>query len=147
MLLHGPMVDLSHPLLIQYFTLKLLGATNLLNIVLLEGRTHSVNFLRPPRAHDGDRQMRSRGGSLGSAQQVLRRAISKNASVGQSYRGFMSDVKEELQVRLSEAFGSNKGGNRLLFFFTHFGGHSPSWILPRALTCSFVISAAVVFLH
>lgn len=36
---------------------------------------------------------------MGTAQKVLQRAISKKESVGESYRGFMSDVKEELEVR------------------------------------------------
>lgn len=43
--------------------------------------------------------MRSRG-SLRTAQTALQKAISKRDSVGEAYRGFMSEVKEELEVRL-----------------------------------------------
>lgn len=43
--------------------------------------------------------MRSRG-SLRTAQSAFRKAISKKESVGEAYRGFMSEVKEELEVPL-----------------------------------------------
>ncbi|CAM9839363.1 unnamed protein product [Scytosiphon promiscuus] len=42
-------------------------------------------------------QMRHQG-SLGTAQSVLRKAASKRESVGESYRGFMSEVKDELEI-------------------------------------------------
>eukprot|EP00752_Nemacystus_decipiens_P001624 g1581.t1 len=42
-------------------------------------------------------EMRNQG-SLGTAQGTLRSAISKKESSGASYLGFMSDVKEELQI-------------------------------------------------
>lgn len=42
--------------------------------------------------------MSSRG-FFGTAQGVLRQAASKRKSVGESCRGFMSDVKEELEVQ------------------------------------------------
>ena len=38
-------------------------------------------------------------GPFGQHSSVLRKAISKRESVGESYLGFMSDVKEELEVR------------------------------------------------
>lgn len=56
----------------------------------------SVNFSVTSR---GDAcQMGSRG-TLRTAQSALQRAISRKESVGEAYRGFMSDVKEELEVR------------------------------------------------
>ena len=45
--------------------------------------------------------MRSRG-SLRTAQSALQKAISKKESVGEAYRGFMSEVKEELEVWLNK---------------------------------------------
>lgn len=73
-------------------------------------------FQRPPHLHDYlmldilfpmrptsiFAKMRSRG-SLGTAQSVLQKAISRRESVGESYLGFMSDVREELEVRYEVA--------------------------------------------
>lgn len=49
-------------------------------------------------------------GSLGTAQSILRKAASKKESVGESYRGFMSEVKDELEVR-EHATRSNSENN------------------------------------
>eukprot|EP00752_Nemacystus_decipiens_P005720 g5177.t1 len=46
-------------------------------------------------------QMRSQG-RIGTAQGVLRRAASKRESVGASFRGFMSEVKDELKILFGE---------------------------------------------
>ena len=54
-------------------------------------------------------------GSFGAAQSVLQKAISKRESVGESYLGFMSDVKEELEVRRGcDHFRSSPGGMEAL---------------------------------
>lgn len=67
-------------------------------------------------ADRGGLQMRSRG-SLRTAQSALRKAISKKESVGEAYRGFMSEVKEELEVWLIDAlhFRSRRVVNRIRF--------------------------------
>lgn len=41
-----------------------------------------------------------------TAHSALQKAISKKESVGEAYRGFMSEVKEELEVPLVTDFAS-----------------------------------------
>ena len=67
--------------------------------LFLENWPPTSTFVPLPAVHRGTSQMRSRGESLGTAQSVLKRAMSKKESVGESYRGFMSEVKEELEVQ------------------------------------------------
>lgn len=112
LILIPPPLPRHEPCVNEYFAGKLGGQP--FPCMLLEGLPLIPMNLPLPAAHLGTSQMRSRGESLGTAQKVLQRALSKKDSVGESYRGFMSEVKEELEVRSIVVFGSkNLAGSEL----------------------------------